>query len=400
MQFKYYIYIILSTFLATFSCQKISYEDQQKQSFIKFFGNSDLDEAGDVIIAQNGDYIICGAIKLNESEEDIWIARVDINGNTIWENTIKDTLSQFPKSIIETNNGEIFISASTQKNIQGINYDLLEVAKFSESGILIDTSFFPHNYSYIPKDMVYLPDSNIYIIGNKQQDDSYILQAPFDIFLFNINTNLDSLWFRTYGGIENDEASQISKSEDNTLDIIGSTSSFAEYNQALSNILVFKTDSNGILKDKITLGGLNNDYGTSLCKTNTGNYVISGYTKMYSKNILYSAEISLFSHEIIWQKNYEMSYGIIPLKIINDNENFISVGQADFIGNTDIFLSKLDNNGDSLWFKTIGTEGSESALSSTVSQVGGYLIIATSEFKGNQIITLLKVSPNGDFLNY
>jgi hypothetical protein len=377
-----------------------SYENQQSESFIKFFGDSDLDEAGDVILAQNGDLLICGSIKLSSSAEDIWVARLDIKGNSIWQTTIKDTLSQFAKAITESSDGNsIIISSSTQKIVNGITFTFLNLTKLNSRGELIDAASYNYPFSFVPKDMVLL-NNNIFVLGNKTQENDFILQSPYDIFLFKLNSQMDSIWFRTYGGSNDDFAAQLILGENNTLNAIGSTNSFQNFNQALYNILFFQTDTNGLLKDKITLGATNNDFGTSICRTNDGNYVVSGYTNIFSKNIFYSAKIQAYSHQIFWQKSFEKSFSVSPNSIITDNNDFFSVGKADFIGNSDIFLAKLDNNGDTLFFRTIGAEGNENALNAALSESGGYFIIASSELKGNQIISLLKVSPNGDFLNY
>ncbi len=398
MKKSYYIFFIFIILITTiYACKEKNYDIHLKQSFIKFFGTSDMDQAGDIFVTNDKAYLITGSTKHTETSDDIYIAKLSQNGNTQWEVSPKDTLPQVGLAITQTNSNEIFVAAQSQKIHLGVSYQQLEILKYSNSGILLDSTSYYFNFSLKPTDIMFNADSTLYILGNKQQNNYFELVPPFDIFLFKINLNMDSIWFRTYGGENNDIANQMIKSSTDRIDIIGSTSSFANYNQAQSNILIFETDSNGLLRDKITLGNLQNNYGQSLCKATDGAIILAAHTIENGKSILYSAKIQLYTHQKQWEKIFKKDYGIYPTIILNDNDNYFIAGKSQNVDNSDFFLAKLNNRGDSLWFHTLGTEGNEQILSGVLSPEGGYTIIGTTEFKGNQMISTLKISSDGNF---
>jgi len=188
----------------------------------------------------------------------------------------------------------------------------------------------------------------------------------------------------------------------NNIRIVGSTSSFPSFDQAQSNMLVVETDSNGLLVDKITLGNLQNNYGYAICNSETNSVVVAGAMDLNNSKVLMAYKVELYSHNLIWEKNFGKKNDYLATTIVNDNENFFIAGSIYFVdnSNSDFMFLKLDETGDTLWTKTYGAEGNEEALSAILSPLGGYLIVGNSEFKTNQMITVIKLSPDGKLEKY
>ena len=405
---KYLFFLGIFVQISFYSCNEKDYESTIKKTFIKFLGTSDIDEAKDVFLSNDEDYIISGAIYNYNQEtdldygEDVYITKLSQSAVKKWTFTFSDTLDQVATAVTQTKFNQVFAAVSTNKIKKGLNYNQIEVIKIAEDGTLIDSLTFDFNFSLYPSDILYQSDSSIFILGYKSQNNSFDLIPPYDVFLYKINLNLDSIWFRTYGGVDNDIANKMINGPNNNIRIVGSTSSFSSYGQAQSNMLIIETDSNGLLVDKITLGDLQNNYGYAICNSETNSVVVAGATDLNNSKVLMVYKVELFSHNLIWERKIGEKNDYIANTIVNDNENFFIAGSKYFVdnSNSDFMFLKLNQNGDTLWTKTYGAEGNEEALSAILSPLGGYLVVGNSEFKTNQMITALKLSPDGKLEKY
>lgn len=406
IKYLFFLGVFIQIFFS--SCKEKDYNSTLKKTFIKFLGTSDMDNAKDVFLSNDEEYIISGSIHNYNSEtnlnqgEDAFIVKLSQSAVIKWSYTFSDTLDQVATAVTQTKFNQVFATVATNKIKKGLNYKQLEVLKMAEDGTLIDSLTFNFDFSLYPTDILYQSDSSIFILGYKSQNNSFDLIPPYDIFLYKISLDLDSIWFRTYGGTNNDIANKMVNGPNNNIRIVGSTSSFSSFNQAQSNILVIETDSNGLLVDKITLGNLQNNYGYTICNSETNSVVVAGAMDLNSSKILVAYKVELYSHNLIWEKNFGEKNDYIATTIVNDNENFFIAGSVYLVdnSNSDFLFLKLNQNGDTLWTKTYGAEGNEEALSAILSPWRGYLIVGNSEFKTNQMITVIKLSPEGKLEKY
>jgi len=406
--FKYLFFLGIFIQIFFSSCREKDYESTIKKTFIKFWGTSNIDEAKDVFLSNDEDYIISGAIYNYNLEkdldygEDVFITKLSQSAVKKWTFTFSDTLDQIATAVTQTKFNQVFAAVTTNKIKKGLNYKQIEVIKIAEDGTLIDSLTYNFDFSLYPTDILYQSDSSIFILGYKSQNNSFDLIPPYDIFLYKINLNLDSIWFRTYGGSNNDIANKMINGPNHNIRIVGSTSSFSSFEQAQSNILVIETDSNGLLVDKITLGNLQNNYGYAICNSETNRVVVAGAMDLNNSKVLMAYKVELYSHKLIWGINFGQKNDYIANTIVNDNENFFIAGSIYFVdnSNSDFMFLKLNQDGDTLWTKTYGAEGNEQALSAILSPLGGYLVVGNSEFKTNQMITTIKLSPDGKLEKY
>jgi hypothetical protein len=98
-----------------------------------------------------------------------------------------------------------------------------------------------------------------------------------DIWLVKTDSAGNQQWNRTYGGADDDDASQVVQTHDGGYAMAGETWSYSTD----SDFLLVKTDSAGKLIWNKTYGGTNDDYGYSLVLTSDGGYALSGETWSY-----------------------------------------------------------------------------------------------------------------------
>jgi len=69
--FKYLFFLGIFIQIFFSSCREKDYESTIKKTFIKFWGTSNIDEAKDVFLSNDEDYIISGAIYNYNLEKDL-----------------------------------------------------------------------------------------------------------------------------------------------------------------------------------------------------------------------------------------------------------------------------------------------------------------------------------------
>lgn len=259
-----------------------------------------------------------------------------------------------------------------------------------------------------------------YLIGSATdaQLGGDVSEASFGNFDFWV-IKLDSLghkqWDKRFGGTDNDFLIDMIKTPDGGYVLGGNSYSGINGNKSEASrgqldYWIVKIDSIGNKQWDKTLGGIGNDYFSSLLGTNDGGYIIGGISfsplgadksqENWNTNLgLYDSWIvkidSLGSKQ--WDKVYGGygSDGICPL-LYNPNGTCILGGSStsdtggnkteDGFGSLDYWLVKIDSLGNILWDKTIGGFGSDALASIVNAGNGRYLLggVSSSDIGGNK----------------
>ena len=85
----------------------------------------------------------------------------------------------------------------------------------------------------------------------------------------------DTLWTRTYGGALEDRGYSVQQTNDGGFIIVGTTKSFGA---GEADVYLIRTNSGGDTLWTRTYGGVDNDFARSVQQTSDGGFVISGWT--------------------------------------------------------------------------------------------------------------------------
>jgi hypothetical protein len=225
----------------------------------------------------------------------------------------------------------------------------------------------------------------------------------FDGFLIKTDSYGDTLWTKSFGGIQDERAYSVKQTYDGGYIVLGRT------NQHFSNdFWLVKTDELGDSLWTKTFGGESSDIGRSVIQDDDGGYLLFGYTLSYGNGSSDFWLIKIDSNgDSLWSKTYggnQYEFGYYFDKT-NDN-GLILVGTTSSYGNggtqygTDIWIVKTNEDGDSLWSKTYGTGSDEYCQYINEDSDGNFIIIANTESfdNGDDNIWLLKTNANGDSL--
>ncbi|MGQ9820170.1 MAG: T9SS type A sorting domain-containing protein [Candidatus Kapaibacteriales bacterium] len=318
----------------------------------KNFGGNGDDSGDEIISTVDGGFFIIGSTKsfgTQDGKNDVWLLKLDSNGDTIWTKTYNLGNDDMGTSIIPFQNNKFLISAVTcTANCGGLNqqgfatYFIIDSAgtilstktfnqgqknKFyainptSDGGAIIigATSLienFPSEDIYIVKlnsigDTLWtkiIGDYNRYDGGfsiYQTNDDGYYvaaysqsLQTPqmdfVNWWLLRLNSLGDTLWTRWWGGADNDDPYSIIPTSVGGLIMAGfrdaNSNPFSSLSIANSDFYVIKTDSMG------TTTGLRNILPKSSNQLIIYPNPFSTQTVLQTGNLLHDATLTVYNY--------------------------------------------------------------------------------------------------------
>ena len=288
-------------------------------------------------------------------QSDIYLRKLDANGNLLWVETYGSTGHDTPTKMATDANGNIVVVGS-----------------------FVNTINFTNSASV----------NSITSNGNN------------DAFAMKVDENGTVLWANTYGGSENDFAFDVAIDEDGNVAVAGSFSGDVDFdNSAASATLssggqeqgfVAMTDENG----RHAWASMNKSDGmsrnSSMAISADGSVVLSGYytgkidldpsedNAFFNSNGAHDIFVQKLDNtgKLVWAHSYGGSEDDVYSYIDLDNNGSVIVAgefrgtvafktaTAQSFGNGDIFVLKLDASGSELFAKTVG--GPEEDFASNV----------------------------------
>ncbi len=304
------------------------------QGWENAYGGSNIDIGNAVLTTSNGGLIACGySTSYASPVEVVYVVRTDVDGDTLWTNSFgTDELREYGLSIIETDEGDFVIA--------GYNNDPT---------------------------------------GNEEEN----------VFLLKIDYQGNQLWHKTFGGAGKDFGYSVIETSEGGYAIIGETESFGNGGR---DIYLIKTNESGDTLWTKTYGGVDRDNGYSIVETTDNGFVIAGYIGSDGNNIKEAYLIKTDENGVEeWSTSFGQSEYVAGASVILANESgFLVTAYLDF----STYLIKVDDNGTQDWVKEMADMSIISGSSLTHTADGG-LAIAGS-FDGDA--KLIKTDENGNIV--
>ncbi|HKK09581.1 MAG TPA: hypothetical protein VJ939_02035 [Bacteroidales bacterium] len=221
-----------------------------------------------------------------------------------------------------------------------------------------------------------------------------------DAYLLKVDKQGKKIWDDYYGGANFDDAYAMVPANDGGNFIIGSTLSFGAGGM---DMMLIKTDRQGQQEFFKTFGDLYYDKGFFIEEAEDGNYLIGGYITNIATQDKDMALLKVNeSGDELWTQTYGGDTTDIANGVLVMNDGYLVYGKkAISEGNEDIFLVKTDFNGDQLWQKNYGGDGVEELTEVIETDDGNLLGCGYSGSfydNRNNDLYLLKMNRNGDTL--
>jgi len=382
-----------------------------------------------------------GVFELTSLGKDIFVSKLDRNGNFVWAKRMGGASEDVGNSITVDSNGNIYVTGYFEgadavfgttnlasdggfdifvtkldsngnfiwaKRMGGISEDKGHHIIVDSSGNVYSTGYFSGTADFDPSDLT----SNLTSAG------------AFDGFVSKLDSNGDFVWSKRMGGANQDEGTSITLDSNNDAYTTGyfgaGDADFGATNltsAGLEDIFVSKLDSSGNFVWAKKMGGTSADKSFSITIDSNSDVLTTGTFQSTDADFDPGASTSILAQvaggdafvskldsngNFVWAKrmggvNEEVGYsiGVDSSNNIYTTGSFytFSLATADFgvnpplssAGDNDIFVAKLDSNGTTLWAKSMG--GSYSDI--------GYGI--DLGINGNIYITGYFSSPDIDF---
>jgi hypothetical protein len=222
---------------------------------------------------------------------------------------------------------------------------------------------------------------------------------------YNTN-NTDNTWMQTYGRFFNDEmGSSVQQTDDGGFIVVGAKSRSLIDIHGHRDVWLIKLDETGSeIWDK-TFGGWADDVGNSVQQTLDGGYIITGYTESYSNG---KKDVWLIKTDENGKKLWDKTFGYSDfdsgseVKQTSDG-GYIIIGKVNTSGGGrgDVWLIKVDTNGELLWERSFGGKGHNYADEIQQTSDEGYIIIGSSWIPGetnDYDMWLIKIDKNGNMI--
>jgi hypothetical protein len=234
-------------------------------------------------------------------------------------------------------------------------------------------------------------DGGYVVVGNADSSGS----GPGGVWLIKTDANGDTLWTRTYAGM--DGALMVQQTADAGYLITGNSSYFGPDG---ADVLLIKTDSNGDLMWRRTWGGTGDDVGNCAQQTADGGYVIAANTMSFGAG---SQDVWLIKTDSMGDTLWTRTFGgeffeyAGSVQQTADGGYFVAGATTTLSDSPAVYLIKTDASGDTLWTRTFGGRGWTAGYSGGLTRDGGYVIVG---FCGSGLpdVYLAKTDSNGDTL--
>ncbi|WP_051437540.1 T9SS type B sorting domain-containing protein [Olleya marilimosa] len=269
-------------------------------------------------------------------ELNVFVQKLDPQGNFVWAITFPDVNFDDGRSIAIDSLGNLIIVGRTE--IPGMS-DNIMIFKLDPDGNVIFFEQFGNNAQDYASSVVLDDQDNIYLIGQYQNTiDMDPGQATFnlsangstDIFLLKLDSNGDFLWAKSIGGNDLDLGRHLNIDGIGNLYITGFFNGTCDFdpNSGVSNgisngiwdAFIVKLNNNGDLIWHKSFGSTGLDDASSSDTDSNGNTIITGF---FSGTVDFNPNAGVF--------------------------NLTSSGEED------IFILKLDPNGELIWANSLGT---------------------------------------------
>jgi hypothetical protein len=343
-------------------------------SFCKAIGGPASEWGSSLIQTSDGGYAIAGATtSFGAGEADVYVVKLDANANLQWTTTIGGKKEDVGTSLIQTSDGGYAIAGHTESF--GAGEKDVYVVKLDASGNLQWTKTIGGKDWDAGLSLIQTSDGGYAIAGATKSFGA----GETDVYVVKLDAKGNLQWTKTIGGPGNEEGFSLIQTSDGGYAIAGVTESFGA---GWADVYVVKLDAKGNLQWTKTIGGPGNEEGFSLIQTSDGGYAIAGTTTSFGAgwHDVYVVKLDA-NGNLQWTKTIGGPASEEGRSLIQTSDGGYAIAGTTTsfgAGWHDVYVVKLDANGNLQWTKTIGGPESEEGNSLIQTSDGGYAIAGTT----------------------
>lgn len=399
--------IVLIGLLFSFSCSDDSFkvegnnevpDDFQNVAWTLSFGGAGDDSARSLIQTNDGGYAILGMTNSTDGDlalkalpvNDYWLVKLDDQGNLDWQKTYGGSRDDQGQQIIQTSDGGYAITGYAMSddgdgsNNEGFHDNW--ILRLDASGnILWERSFgfSGHDHSY---DLVETADGGFFFSGfldvtssngeGSTDKNSLTAHGVGEFWGTKIDGDGNLEWRKFFGGTNNDRSFGVVNAHDGGYILAGASES-DDFDitdpKGSYDFWAVKVDKNGSFVWENSFGGTGIDQAQDIMATPDGGYVIVGNTFSSDTQITKNqgqSDVWLIKidddGELLWQKSFggsgfDAAHSVRPTEdnglLICGNSKSFDGDVSENFGENDIWIFKTDASGNVQWEKSFGGLG-------------------------------------------
>jgi hypothetical protein len=203
------------------------------------YGGSNDDDAYSIQQTSDSGFIIAGYTNSNDGyvhhridtiSKDMWVVKLDVNGDTVWTKCLGLTDDDEANSIIQTFDGGYIVAGHSYEDWLGRNnghYDFC-IIKLNPDGDTTWVKFFGGTYWENATDIIQTYDSCYLVAGfthSSNNGDVWGNNGERDFWIIKLNQDGDTIWTKCLGGSMWDAAYSIQETMDTGIVVAGFTKS-------------------------------------------------------------------------------------------------------------------------------------------------------------------------------
>ena len=275
-------------------------------------------------------------------DSDMWVIKISSRGNTLWQKTFGGSFSEEARAVKVTRDGGYVIVGFTDSRELFAKKRDFYVVRLDALGNVLWQKAYGGDGDDIAHNVVVLEDGGFLVVGETKSTAglSNSFKGGIDAWVIRLDRQGNLMWDRNFGGAGNERYTNIIEAPDRqTFLLLGETDSRdgdIRENRGKLDILLTSLDPYGKPRWHKTYGGSDNDISHGLVLTPDDQVIFAGTT--------FSNDGQVKNHK----------------------------------GEGDVWIVKLNPEGNILWEKTYGGSGDEGANGVSVTFGGSILVAGTT----------------------
>jgi len=330
----------------------------------------DVEKAYRARATDDGGFIVCGSTRSpGPGDTDAYLVRTTPAGHVIWARNYGGAVTEEVFDVVQTSDGGYAAVGYTSTNTAGY-FDVYFIRTDAGGDTLWTKTYggIDYDYGYSVEETA---DGGFIIAGRTSSFGKGWRSAYF----IRTDAGGDTLWTRAHGGWGKDEAYGITAMADGGYVATGYTES---YGAGGRDIWLLRLDAAGDTVWTRTYGGAVDERGEDIRRTADKGFIIAGRSNSFNPPLhdMYLVRIDA-AGDTLWTRTYggaAMDHAYSVDQTLDGG--FVVAGYTDSFGagGRDAYVVRCDEAGDTLWTKTLGGASSDCGYSAEQIAGGGYMI--------------------------
>ncbi len=375
----------------------------------KAYGSYSNDEALSIQKTSDGGFIVAGYMRISGTNDDIWVLKLDKDGNVQWQKVFGGPFLDQAYDVKETSDGNYIVAGYSVTSVPTPQSNGFIVKLDSDGNFLWSLTYGDTADDEEFRSLTISQESGVEYIIVTGYTKSFGAGGE-DAWILKVNSSDGSIiWQKTYGTSNDDRFQRvITSSYNGSVSYVFAGRTYTGSTRYDFWLMVIDKDGNIKMSKRYFYPLLSpgNEFSWDIKETQDGAFVITDLAERYigsGGRDIWILKIRKEDGEIIWQKAFGGQYDDEARSLlIDENGDIIIAGAASGLvsGSSvyDIWILRLDKDGNLKWQKVYGMMGSNRDLASSICQSDdGNFVIAgyTTTSGGGTDVFVMKITPEG-----